>query len=87
MFVRGDLILSCQGLNNVMYLHFFWIKGGVRQLFHLRQIFINFMLMLYGPKIGYIGQPWSIWCFLLIIAPMRSLWIILVTHVPSFMIF
>ena len=38
------------------------------------------MHMLYGPKLGYVGQPWSIWCFGIIIAPMRSILIIRDTH-------
>ena len=55
----------------------------IRELFHLStmvihlgHVFISLMLMLYGPKLGCVGKPWSIWCFGLIIALMHSILII-----------
>ena len=54
---------------------------------HLGHVFICFILMLYGQKLGCVGQARSFWCFGLINAPKSPHLIILVTCAPSFMIF
>ena len=65
----------------------------VRALFHLStmvihlgHIFISLMFMLYGPKLGCVGQSWFLRCLGLINASDLSHLIILVTHAPSLMI-
>ena len=69
-----------------------WILNIVRELYHfstmvihLGHIFISFILMLYGPKLGCVGQAWFLWCFGLIYTPKHPHLIIMVTHSPSFM--
>ena len=52
---------------------------------HTGDIFISVMHMLYGTKLGYIGQYVFPWCFGLINAPKHSHLIILDVYVFSLM--
>ena len=61
------------------------IKIRVLTAIHPGHIFISLMLMLYGPKLGCVGQAWSIWCFGLINAPKSPHLKIMETHAPLLM--
>ena len=52
--VRGDLSLSYQGLNFLCGYTKSGLKGGVRASYHLSYTFICFVLISYGPNLGYV---------------------------------